>query len=245
MAIEKLAILDVGNTLVKGHYIWKFAQYLKDEGHFNPRFFDEMEKALGNYSRICPCAREDFHYMELASDSVNFFGNGIKGEKKDVIEEMGRECVRIHSDKKLPFTNKLTKYLNDKGFLTLAISLAPMDVISPFCEDVDIQGAIATTYKTGNGFYTGEVDETYAGYRKLDAVVNFLKEHGLSEDVMKNSAGFGDSINDDFLFLVRYPFALYPSCRLKTRAGVARWDILEGYADFDVTEKVKERLEKK
>ena len=212
MTTEKLALLDVDGTLAQGYYIWKFASFLKKKDYFPTDSYNIMQEILSNYSN------GEISYEQFARDWVTFFGNGISGREVEAVREMGDVYIKNNRGEKFPFTDELISHLNGRGLHTLAVSASPMDIIEFFCEDVGIKEALATTYKKEGGLYTGEVDKTYAGGSKMDAIIKYLYNKGLSEIIFRYSdcLGFGNTDHDDFLngkqkYRPKYRFAINPT----------------------------------
>jgi len=244
--IRKFAFLDVDNTLSCSYQILKFAHCLYKNGLFPKHIVDDMAKSLWSYKE------GKINYGKFAKQWVDAFGLGVERKNIETIRDMGWKYNRDDREgyhDKFRFTDKLVRMLNDEGFETLAISGSPEDVILPFSEIAGIRNAIATTYEKEGSVYTGKVKYTPVGRSKMNEIKAFLSSNcqvpaEQMRGILSASAGFGDSVHDDFLSEVGYPFVINPGDEMMTEANEKGWPVFNALKNpmLDVAGLVMQRI---
>ena len=225
--MSRLGVFDVDGTLSRGFYIVEFPEVLYGEGLFSMEELHGIERLFREYEKgACP-------YGEFARNLVAAFGEGVKGKKREEVEDAARKYIESHPEKKFSFTDGLVKLVKEMGYTAIVISASPYEIILPFSESLGIDTTFATTYETDNDVFTGRVLVNCAlAETKKWILEDYAKESGAD---LASSCGFGDSESDlGFLKMVGYPVALNPSAKLEKAAKEGGWLIChehEGVVD--------------
>ena len=230
---NKIAVFDVDQTLVRGYYILKLADALESLGLFAYTASVGMEKAMSDYrnGRI--------QYPTVAKRIGVYFAKGIKGQSVDNVKEVGAKYIRDHRAEKFGFTDKLVEMMREKGHGIITVSGSPIEIISPFSEDIGADKVFASTSCTNEGVYTGETERDFSRSTKKYLIKKYISENNIDAS---QSAGFGDKKTDSgFIGLLGYPVAINPDQEMEEEASKNGWLIC--CENDDVVEAVRNYID--
>ena len=120
----------------------------------------------------------------------------------------------------------LLEHHRSEGRILVLVSAAPIEIVEPMANHLQMQKAIATTPLTDvNGCYTGEVDYYAHGPDKAEAIRKLAEEEGIDLD---SSWAYSDSATDlPMLESVGHPVTVNPDRELRLQAARREWPILE------------------
>ncbi|OGD66772.1 hypothetical protein A2442_01455 [Candidatus Campbellbacteria bacterium RIFOXYC2_FULL_35_25] len=215
-----IVILDVDDTLIKTQSQQLFIKYLLKKGLLSYlKYFKIMIWFI-------------FYKLGFVSDPqkiAEYSFELFKDKNVSDIEKISKDF----------FDNNLSKYFyeealnllkehKEKGRRIILLSNAIEIIIKEVANHLTINDYICTKLETKDGFFTGKIsgNVTY-GKNKVKKMLDFLQEKGISlED--QESWGYGDHFSDIFVLeLVKYPFIVNPSTKLKKEAKKRGWQILE------------------
>jgi HAD superfamily hydrolase (TIGR01490 family) len=232
MAQNKAVVFDVDETLARGWYITKFAEFLHNKGNFSASALARMNEIVMDYNN------GKISYEELITVTI-IFGEGISGESEADIKSLGETYIRLHPGDKMSHTDRLVSMLKERGYITVAVSGSPAEIIVPFSRSIGIRNTFATTYETKNGLYTGKLIKPMGTTQNKGSMLKeFFRKHNINT---RESIGFGDSDQDvAFLGVVGKPVAVNPSRELRKIAKENGWLICE--RGDNVVKKVEELI---
>lgn len=232
MAPVRIAMFDLGRTLVGGDPAVMLARHLRDRGRFGDEPWARLEEALVLYN-----SGQD---MDRAVDLANeAFASGFSGLAPAALEAMARQAVA--SDLRhdyYDYAGTLVAALKERGYLTAGVTGVADPLATLIGADIGLERMFATALETREGRLTGRtVLESRAGW-KAERVRPLFEQTGASR---AESLAFGDSQADmSILQGVGRPFVMNPKPGFEARVRGLGWPILrQGEA---VTERVVQLL---
>lgn len=223
---RRVALIDIDGTLTHGLTISSFAEYLNNNGSFNPSSWVHMQQDRASY-------RDSDHghnaYERFAIDLVVHYAEGLKGHRVERIQTMADmffasvERGEVGDYRVYPFSAKLA-YLMNKIGTTIAISGSPQESLAPLKRTLNLGDLRATMVGQENGIYTGTVGVNLAlDTEKEKAVGEYITE----ETDLARSFAFGDTIHDlPLLEAVDNPFVVGDNTHLLAVARRRGWAII-------------------
>jgi hypothetical protein len=185
--IPGVAVVSV-DSLANGYRPLNFAGYLSGRGHFDRSVLKRMSSEWDSYEYSCSRGYDCF---ERTMDIMTYlFGEGIAGQKKEHIKELGRDFSRVHGPDVFPGSQELVRRLYACDFRTLAVSESPIEAVAPLARELGFDRTYATRYASSRGVYTGRVKKSYTGTRSgFNAVQEFLDRNGPAGESKKTHLG--------------------------------------------------------
>ena len=147
-----------------------------------------------------------------------------KGWRQDQVQAAGKRAVPGLSGLVAPFAPQYLDAFRRAGHRLVLATTTPVDMITPFAEEMGFDAVIATTYETKDGRYTGRLYEGFVwGTGKLKAVRAWAAAEGIALD---DCHACSDSVFDTpLLASVGSPHAVNPDPSLTVIATARRWPI--------------------
>jgi phosphoserine phosphatase len=131
------------------------------------------------------------------------------------MREVAEELLGEHRSNTYLFSRLLLEAAKKEGYLAVAISGSPKQIVEPFAKDWGFDDCVGTEFRvTEDGHLTGKMDEWIHHYKNKAAVLErFVEKHGCT---WEGSIAIGDSMDDaGMLKRVDYPIAMNPSNDLR------------------------------
>ncbi len=216
-AKRKAAFFDIDGTLVKGFIICAFPEYLSRNGFFHIESKKRIQDMLQHYKK----GEIDASFAALKNPRE--YALGLKGQSKEKISSLAACFMNEYKKNVFSYAKQLVELMNKNGFLTIATSGSPIEVI----EKLDFLGF--------NKFYGSEMSDISGRYdgktktnliipeNKRDLFQNIIRTHNID---LESSFAFGDTEQDlHILTKVHYPVVLKPNKALKRIAEQKGWMI--------------------
>lgn len=211
--MRKAAIFDIDDTLVDGSLGIDFVNYMAGKGFFDIQLAEYIDRI---YRQL---KSGEMGYQEAIPEISRAYGRGLKGKRLlDLIRYVDGFIITVEY---LPGSKELVKLMNEKGFITMAISGSPPIIMRRL--DLGFNYVYGTVgCLDPDGTYTGEIIE-YASDKTAE-VERFANDFDVD---LAGSYGFGDSGNDDFLSIVGHPAVINPGPLLRKTADEMDWPVFE------------------
>ena len=215
MSARRVALFDVDGTLVRGLLIVDFPGYLVRKGCFDPEKESEI-RCLAQLYR-----RGSVSYRYISTRIPRLYAAGIEGQAQSRVRELGRAFIRETKGRIFPYTKGLVSLMARSGFLTVAISGSPLEVISPL-KPLGFDKIFGTEMEVRRGVYTGRVQRNLILSGEKRKVVDTLSTRYRVD--FEHSFAFGDTEQDlPLLGAVGNPVPLNPNSALLTIATARGW----------------------
>ncbi|MDD5163376.1 MAG: HAD-IB family phosphatase [Candidatus ainarchaeum sp.] len=186
MAGKSGAIFDVDGTLYKGYFIVELAHLLSSKGIFSEEELRKIDSALARYKA------GKTPYAEAAKEVVEAYAQGIKGQSNAQVTKFARELVRKNSGNFFSNAKALVAHEKKRGIVA-AVSLSPIECVSPLIELLGLDYVYGLWFRARNGKYTGECSSRDLKNFKQNAVGTIIGRFGLDP---KKTKYFGDTVAD-------------------------------------------------
>jgi len=217
MSPRRTALFDVDGTLIRGLLIVDFPGYLVRKGCFNPEKESEIRSLAQLYRRGA------VSYRYISTRIPRLYAAGIEGQAQTRVRELGRSFIREAKGRIFPYTKGLVSLMARSGFLTVAISGSPIEVISPL-KSLGFAKIFGTEMEVQRGTYTGKVQRNLILSEEKKKVVGTLSTRYHVD--FENSFAFGDTEQDlPLLDTVGNPVPLNPNSALRKTATAKGWTI--------------------
>lgn len=223
---RRIALMDIDGTLTQGLTISSFAQYLDNNGLFNPGSWKQMQ---GDFDRYAKSDHGHAAYERFAKDLVLHYAEGLKGHKVSEVRAMASqffasvEREEVADYRIYPFSHQLVHHMNRTG-TTIAISGSPVESLAPLKQALNLGDLKATTVGQENGVYLGTVNVNLALDTEKKKVVD---EYVAGADITRSFA-FGDTMHDlPLLEAVDNPFVVGDNLHLSAVARRRGWSIID------------------
>ncbi|MFD6389236.1 HAD family hydrolase [Nocardia sp. NPDC060259] len=192
------AFFDVDETLITVKSMFAFLRHWLaengDDGGEYARITDEIKERAAAGT---PREEINRHYYRV-----------YRGVEYAALAESGKRWFGAFAADGAPFyldTLEALRAHHDSGVRTVLLSGSFAPAIAPVADAVGADHIIATEpVLDEHGVLTGEVHRPMIGEAKGEAVVAYLREHGISPD---DTWGYGDHSTDlPFLWIVAHPF---------------------------------------
>ena len=217
--MKKIAIFDFDGTLSKGYISMKFLEYLHKKNTFSVAEYKNQIKMLREVKS------GKLSYEDWCLEWGISWANGLKGQKKETINQYAKEFFKKFKRNIYPASYKIINLLKKRGYYTICLSVGAGEVISLACNGLGIDEEISTRLEIKNGKYAGKIlTKVHIPGEKRGEVMRILKRKNLDK---RASYGFGDSESDIcFLELVENPFLLNASDKIKNIGKERGWKII-------------------
>lgn len=215
---RKAAFFDVDGTLVKGYIPPAFSDYLAGKGVLDRKKNERIQELIGLYKE----GKASYRYVSLRVPKL--YASGIKGRRHSEIVRLASVFMKEYKKNLFPYSKRLVSLMNRKGFLTVAISGAQIEVLTYL--DMGFRGIHGVEVWVRNGICTGKIKRNLILAEEKRRVINSLvRKYGID---MENSFAFGDSEEDlAMLSRVGNPVPLNPTPLLREYALKKGWCVPE------------------
>lgn len=228
-----IALFDIDKTLVDGFIIFPFVDMLIDQGVLNKDVSAAIKADFRAHKN------KKVSYQEFADNVVAHYCQGLEGKSQREVETVGRQFLAFVRPVMLcDFSQELVNEMN-RHAKTIAISGAPVEVLRPLTEYLNIAETYGLEAEVSNGTYTGRVKTNMAVRTEKERQVSSLINSGC---LVETSFAFGDSDSDvPILQAVGNPFAVNPNQALEKIATANGWEIVNSE---NILSRVRARLAK-
>jgi len=215
MGARRVALFDVDGTLVRGLLIVDFPGYLVRKGCFDPKKESEIRSLAQLYGSGA------ISYRYISARIPRLYAAGIKGQAQSLVREFGRSFIREAKGRLFPYTKGLVSLMTRSGFLTVAISGSPIEVVSPL-KPLGLAKIFGTEMEVRHRVYTGRVQRNLILSEEKRRVVGTLSTESRVD--FEHSFAFGDTEQDlPLLGAVGNPVPLNPNSALQAIATAKGW----------------------
>ena len=213
--------------------IYEFPKKLAEEGMFNKKLFEKIDKWIKLYLK----GKET--YRKIALEIPKIYSKGMKDVKEDDTKKEAKKFVDFYLKKFIqPYTTELVKLMKTYG-ITIGISGSPIEVVGFVGKIFGFDITYGTELEVKNSVYTGRIKQNLIIRESKEKVLErIIKENKI--DVSK-SYGFGDTEQDlSVLSKVGNPVALNPNKELLSTAQKNGWMIFN--SDDDIINVISKKL---
>ncbi len=223
---RRIVLLDIDGTLTKGLTISSFAEYLDNNGSFNPSSWNQMQE---DFSRYRVSDHGHAAYKQFAIDLVIHYAEGLRSHKVSDIQVMADKFFtsvqrnEVPDYRVYPFSPQLVHMMNRIG-TTIAVSGSPVESLGPLKGILNLGDLRATVIGQRDGIYTGTVNVNLAlDSEKKKVVRKYITE----ETDLARSFAFGDTMHDlPLLEAVGNSFVVGDNSHLLAVARRRGWSII-------------------
>lgn len=192
--MQKLAILDIDNTLYKWKLWIDLLKKLMKDKLFQKETGDEILEIFTAY-RNNKIARE-----EIFDKIYPLYGEWIKWLEESIIRSKANEVYNNYKSWLFGFTRSLIQYLQSKGYYILALSWSSDEIVSCLCEDIWIDISFGAKIESHYWVYTWKLIQACSSpERKKDIVIEHISNNWIKVDRSKSIA-IWDSETEALLF---------------------------------------------
>lgn len=218
MAKEYLAIFDIDGTLLRRGLIPGLTARLVNEGVFSEEVRGELSEDY--YAWV----ERRGSYESYDRKVVELFLRELEGVRLEELRRCAEAEVEARGRRLHIYTRDLARRLKEAGYLLLAISGSPEEIVDTFAPPLGFDRAFGTLLaRDEDNRYTGEVlRETFAN--KMQILEGFVAERHTD---LAGSVGVGDTLADvGFLEMVETPIAFNPNRGLYEVALERGWAVV-------------------
>lgn len=181
------AIFDVDGVLVRGNLGLDFVEYLYKKGIFPREYYTLIERTKKQYFK------KTIKYEKVIDILTEQWASGIRGLDEDTILSHAEEFIQQYIEY-VPYTDKIIALFKKKGYLTIAMSVSPVEVLRAFGGKFGLNEVCGTIAKIDNGKYIGKRENKIWEERgKLNELLRIAKEKHID---LQKSYAFGDTTHD-------------------------------------------------
>ncbi|MBI2285275.1 HAD family phosphatase [Candidatus Saccharibacteria bacterium] len=217
-ARRPFAVFDIDGTLIRWQLYHAVADALAKGGHASPEIYQAMRDARMTWKR-----RADADAFKAYEEKVIFAYE--KALQKMNFSQFGKIAEQVFDEYKeqvYTYTRGLISELKGKGYVLLAISGSPVEIVEHVVKFWGFDDFLGTVYaRKGNGFSGKKIVHAFDKARALKSMVD---RHGLD---LKASVGVGDTKSDiPMLKMVEKPIAFNPDRDLFEHAKKQGWKVV-------------------
>ncbi|MBS3061795.1 MAG: HAD family phosphatase [Candidatus Diapherotrites archaeon] len=224
MHAQKAAIFDIDGVLVKGFIICEFPKYLDQQGCIGSESNKKIQLLLSEYIKGTKSA------AEVATELPQVFARGLKGCDHQKVEKLGAAFMAIYKKNIFEHSKQLVKLMKQKGYLVLAMSGSPIEVIKQL-KYLGFDDLYGTECEIVDGVYSGNVKTNLVIRENKETLFYALiKKYNID---IESSFGFGDTSQDlPVLEHVGHPVTVNPDKKLSEIAEQRKWPIVKNKTDI-------------
>ena len=215
---RRFAAFDLDGTLIRWQLYHSLADAFLARGYIDSRYLARAHAARLSWQQRA--SHLTFHDYE--QELIKAFDHIVKRLSHDQFETAAGDVFAEYKDRVYIFTRDLLRRLKRRGYVLLAISGSPNEVVGQVADYYGFSDFMATTYhRRGRGFSGAK---TVVAWHKATALQSLIKKHGLD---LKDSVAVGDTMSDAaMLELVQSPIAFNPERRLLALARRRGWPVV-------------------
>lgn len=214
----KAAFFDIDGTLVSGFSGVSFLSFLSDKGIFANENKKRLLEVTERYKN------KKATYEEFAKTWGKETRDGLKDQKQEEVIGLTEEFWPIIQPRFAHWAKDVISLFNNNGYLTIAISGSPIELLNLYKERLGLIHVFASTLEVNNGTYTGNLLLNLILSKEKSTVFNtFVSENHID---LQDSFGFGDNEHDrSFLDRVGHPIVIASESSLKEYARSKGWPV--------------------
>ena len=215
VAPSRAAFFDIDGTLMRGLLIVDLPTYLARRGLFNERLSQKILELAESYRR------GQVSYRHISTRIPYLYAQGIRGQSRSEVCGHADRFIHRPPRRLFSYSRRLVGLMAERGFLTVAVSGSPIEVVSPLRE-LGFREVFGTEMETRGGRYTGRVVRNLIlAEEKKKLVASLIARHHVD---ISRSWAFGDTEQDLPMWrTVGNPVVLNPSPRLRAYAIRNGW----------------------
>lgn len=218
MEIKPLAVFDVDGTLYRSNLLVDLVHQLVRQGSFPASIVDDFREA----QMIWKIERQRKSYVEYIDQLISAYVEHLPGLTVEKLKMAVDKIIHHSTGLMYVYARDLLKSLKKTHHLVV-ISGSPVEVVTPFVNQLGIKEVHGTTFEISSGVYTGKVLKV--GTRQKGQTLRQVAER-VNLD-FKGSVAMGDTDSDiGMLDLVERPIAFNPNKELFEHAFQRGWEIV-------------------
>lgn len=212
---QRVAMFDLGRTLVGGDPAVMLARHLRSQGRFGDGPWERLEAALVIYHS----GKDMDRAVDLANEA---FASGFTGLEPGALRAMASAFIPSVRESYYDYTLGLVAALRERGCLLLGVTGVAEPLCSLIGEDIGLDRMYGTHLETADGKLTGRTLFENGSDWKAARVRPILA--GADREA---SLAFGDSEADvSMLALVGRPIVVNPKPAFEERVRALGWPVM-------------------
>ncbi|MBI4918491.1 hypothetical protein HY837_01065 [archaeon] len=214
--LNKAVYSDFDGTLSKSDISLEFTDFLFENKLYSEKCYSEHSKLVENFKS------GKISYVDWNKDWAFYWGEGLKGQKEDVIKNAAVDFYPQFRKNIYPSSFEIMQEFGNKKYHRVTISVSAYEVIRIASEDLQMDDALATKCEIIDGVYTGRVlTRLHLPGGKKETVIEYVNNTNLFLD---QSVVLGDTRMDEgMMSIVGTAVALNPSEELRITAQEKKW----------------------
>lgn len=218
MKQRRFAAFDLDGTLIRWQLYHSLADAFLARGYIDGRQLARAHAARLSWQQRA--SHISFHDYE--QELIKAFDRIVKQLSHEQFEQAAADVFAEYKDRVYIFTRDLLRRLQRQGYVLLAISGSPSEVVTLVAKYYGFTDFLASTYHRRDSGFNGA--KTVVAWDKAAALKKLVRKHDLS---FKGSLAVGDTKSDvAMLELVESPIAFNPERQLLTLAKRRGWPVV-------------------
>lgn len=219
MRMKKVAIFDIDGTIFRSSLLIEVTNALIAEGIFPVSARRVYQKSFENWLN-----RKD-GYDKYIANVVRAFDQHIAGVQRAVFLRVVRRVIGYQKHRVYRYTRDMIKQLPKRGYVLLAISHSPRDLVVEFTKHWGFHRVFGRLFELdARKRFTGKILHAEVINDKARILRHAVAKEGLS---LKDSIALGDSEGDiPMLQLVDRPICFNPNSILYKHAKRKGWEVV-------------------
>lgn len=213
----KAAFFDVDGVLVDKGLGMGFTLYLAERGLFPEENWEHMLKGIKDLYE------GSITYQQASELLTSNWTCGLIGKNKADMEKRAEKFIQTAYQDICPETEPLIRLFKTHGYYTIAVSVSPIEVLTPFAAKIGIEEVYGTTVRTdASGTYVRGTDiKLDSEHGKSELVGRIVEEKNIN---LKESYALGDTMHDaSMLQMIEHPIVVKPKDQLAQLAEQNGW----------------------
>ncbi len=213
MIQRPIIAFDIDFTLHRGSLVVLLLQAMVERGLI-PRDVSEHASVMEHKHQVHQGLRRDYAYAMIDQFVIL---KALEGIPESQMHEIAESLLEEHSPQTHLFPRLLLAAAKRRGYVTVAISGSPKQIVEVFAKNWGFDDCLATEFLvTPDGRLTGSFDEWIRYHTdKASALKKLAEKHNCH---LEGSIAIGDSLDDlGMMNVVTYPIALNPSNELRDK----------------------------
>lgn len=216
--MKPFAVFDIDGTLIRWQLYHSLADTLAKRGYIDEDIYRSMKSARMVWKQ----RGKDTAFSKYEKQVIRAVDYATKNISPAQLEECVDMVFDEYKDQVYTYTRDLITELKAKGYVLLAVSGSPQEIVGRIAEHYGFDGSKGSTYYRKGERFTGA--KRVVAYNKAGVLKDLVVAHGAS---IKGSVGVGDTGSDiPMLELVETPIAFNPEKKLYDHAVGHGWQIV-------------------
>lgn len=202
------AFFDIDGTIYREALITEvFKKFITHDLVNQTKWHDDVRPAFMKWDR------RQGEYDDYLMKMTDIYKQTTKGLSKVHIEHISNKVIEQKGERVYTFTRDEIKKAKAAGYLVIAISGSPYELVKAMAKKYDFDDYRGSVYKVDeNGIYTGEIIPMWDSKSKLKAMQELCQEYDID---LSQSYAYGDTSGDFTMFQqVGHPYAINPTKEL-------------------------------